>query len=198
MIWLVVLSLFFCSLAMAEEAADRPARPVMLAPSDEMQDPSDSDAEKIESVFSDISEACRAKDMSKFLSHFTPKRAKFVAPRVKNAMDNSVSMKISTLDVLGASEDEASVQVKYFWEFPDEESANLVTSKFTMKNTNGVWRIDAEDPVDSRMIPKENAQRMNAAVQDLGSLDWDKLPAIPPDARTYEGGCANGRCGVAQ
>jgi hypothetical protein len=164
-------------------------------------------AAEVESVFSSAVEACHNRNLAEFLSHFTSSRSKAIRAKMKKAMEEGVEMRISSVDSEAPQDGVIKARCKYFWDSPNYSDTNLVTSDFTLKIEAGRWRIDTEKVIDSRVLPQREFEKINFAAgiaADDGFVDFgpksdeEEFPAIPKDARTYEGSCANGRCGTPQ
>lgn len=160
-----------------------------------------------EAIFSSVAENCHNRNFSGFLSHFTSSRAKAIRTKMKKAMDEGVEMRISGVDAEPAVNGKVKARCKYFWDSPSFTDTNLITSDFILKKEGGKWKIDEEKVVDSRVMPKQQFANINFGAGIAGEdgfvdfgprADEEEFPAIPPGARTYEGSCANGRCGMAK
>lgn len=202
---------FLLFLASSTALADRPR----MSPMDDSPDPvQEAPAEReiqsddFESIFSSLSENCKNKDLEGFLSNFTKSRASAIRSKMKKAMGESASMRPMGVDVESNDGSVAVVKAKYCWDLPTYTDTNLIVSEFSLKMDKGRWKIDSEKVIDSRVVAKSEFTRINlnaGFAADDGFVDFgngndddDDWPAIPSDARTYEGSCANGRCGMAR
>jgi len=177
--------------------AECPLDPALAAERIQMTGPSPAE-EAVRTLTQSLETACQKRDVTGFLSHFTPRRAAQIRRPMQDLfICHDVTMEVHDTLILSESESAIVFGVRYSWH---ETAApkQLIASRVTAKRIGEAWMLDAEEILSRRassigsgasLVPVANPPRGRLPLQERP--DW-----APPGIEWVPGGCADGRCGL--
>lgn len=144
-----------------------------------------------------IADCASSGDFKGFLDCFTKKYASGLRRKMKRLFETcEIDMRILESRVESKQEDSMKIKLKYEWD--DGFSEKIIFSEVKANLESGSWKIASESVLEV----KEKSERTPHFEADFGGggqVTFNvKDEMLPLDMPRLKGGCANGRCGVAQ